>query len=548
MFETKGSIAAPSERRNLSEPHVKRSIASRYSLPVRVLLGAVLGTVPVLISLALKPAHRSPYLLSYPAVIVSAWLLGPAASVTCAVLAAVLIEHSIFGTTRFGVSQSSSVWFVRQFTFLLGSVLAGVVTRFAAARREKQAARMFERELRLAEAERDVAVERDRANELARENDVRTSLALDGADVGLWEWDVRADTSRWTAGFRRLHGLPAGGPANHAAWLARVYPEDRQRIEAALADALRGGQRFSSEYRTNDPGGVERWVACDGSCVSGEQETVIRMSGYCVDITRRKRTDLALIRTEKLAVAGRLAASIAHEINNPLDAATNLLYLLRDRVHDPEGLTYLDDAVAQLERVATISQQTLRFSRSSNRVSQHRPSELVESTLHLLGPKLKLSGTTVRMEVRRDPLIHCSAGEIQQILTNLINNAVDAMGQGGTLRLRVSESGGWKTDGDSEARITIADNGSGMAGDVLRHMREPFFTTKQDHGTGLGMWVVYELTERHGGRLTVRTRTAGERRGTVFSLSLPLHRAPDAVEASHDGFGDGPAAGGEGLS
>ena len=304
-------------------------------------------------------------------------------------------------------------------------------------------------------------------------------------------------------------------------------------MDAPLAEALRTGQRLTSEYRIDGLEGVERWIALDGLCVLDDKQTVMRMSGYCVDITRRKRTELALIRTEKLAVAGRLAASIAHEINDPLDAAMNLLYLLRDRVSDAEGITYLNDAVEQLERVSTISQQTLRFSRSSNRVSQHRPSELVNSTLNLLGPKLKLSGTTVRKEVRHDSLIHCSSSEIQQILTNLINNAVDAMGQGGMLWVRVSESSDWKSGRGREARITIADNGSGMSRDVLRHMREPFFTTKQDLGTGLGLWVVYELIERYGGRMTVRTSTAGQHRGTVFSIALPIGRVVEVADEPH---------------
>ena len=531
VFATKDSTAPLSERRTLSETRVKSTATYRFRLPVRIAFGALLATVPVLISLALKPTHRSPYLLSYPAVIVSAWLFGPSASVACAVLAAVLIEHYVSGGGRSGLTPGSSVWFVREFVFLLGSVLAGVATRFAAARREKQAGLVFERELRLTQAERDVAVERERANELARENDVRVSLALDGADLGLWEWDVLPDTFRWTSGFYRLHGLPAGGPADQEIWLARVLPDDRQKIAAPLEEALRTGQRFSSEYRVGGLEGAERWVACDGLCVLDETKKVVRMNGYCVDITRRKRTEFALIRTEKLAVAGRLAASIAHEINNPLDAAINLLYLLRDHIPDAEGISYLDDAVAQLERVSTISQQTLRFSRNSSRISPHRSSELVDSTLNLLGPKLKLSGTTVKTEVRRDPVLYCSSSEIQQILTNLVNNAVDAMGQDGVLRIRVSESRDWRTGDGRGARITVADNGSGMTEDVLKRMREPFFTTKQDLGTGLGMWVVYELVERYGGRMTVRTSTATQHRGTVFSISLPRGSLLEALEA-----------------
>lgn len=182
---------------------------------------------------------------------------------------------------------------------------------------------------------------------------------------------------------------------------------------------------------------------------------------------------------------------------------------------------YLDEATTQLDRVATIARQTLSFSRRSGGPSVCQPADLLRGVLHLLRPKINSTGTRVLEEIRTDRPVPCVPGELQQVLTNIINNAIEAMGREGTLIVRVSNASRWDDAQAEGVRISIGDTGPGMSAKVLRRMREPFFTTKADTGTGLGMWVAYELVERHGGKLLVRTATSADRHGTVFSLFLP---------------------------
>ena len=170
-----------------------------------------------------------------------------------------------------------------------------------------------------------------------------------------------------------------------------VHPEDFDRVEAAVLWAIAEGGTFHEEYRVLLPGGGVRWVACQGTSITDSDGKVIKMSGFGGDVTRRKLADLALLHNEKMAVAGRLIATIAHEINNPLDAAMNILFLIRSGVTQEEQAALLEEAGLQLERISQISRHTLNFSRASHRASLCKPSVLVDETLRLLVPKLRLA-------------------------------------------------------------------------------------------------------------------------------------------------------------
>jgi two-component system CheB/CheR fusion protein len=249
------------------------------------------------------------------------------------------------------------------------------------------------------------------------------------------------------------------------------------------------------------------------------------MVGYCGDVTHRKHADIALLQAEKLAVAGRLSASIAHEINNPLEAALNLVYLAREVDNREEQQRYLNDAIHQLSRVSLISQQTLRFSRTSKRAISCRVYELVKATVELVRPKAIMAGIEIVEEARADPAIICFPGEMQQILINIINNAIDATRGPARIRIRISDSCRWNHREEPGARITIADTGSGMSRKTLTRMNDAFFTTKEGTGTGLGMWVVSELVKRHRGALSVRSSVHPRHRGTVMSIFIPASLA-----------------------
>jgi signal transduction histidine kinase len=257
-----------------------------------------------------------------------------------------------------------------------------------------------------------------------------------------------------------------------------------------------------------------------------------------VDTTQRRNSEDALRKTEKLAAAGRLAASIAHEINNPLEAVTNLLYLIR--LQDslgPETRQYVELAQHEVARVSEITQQTLRFYRQSTLPVTANVSELLDSVLTLHQGRV----TTLQVEVQRiyqpDVELFCFVGEMRQLFANLIGNALDAMTPGpGRLVLSVRRSRSWRDPSVEGVRFSVFDTGCGMSDEVLSRIFEPFFTTKEATGTGLGLWVSAEIIRKHHGAIRIRSRAYADTNhsgpfshGTGFMIFFPLVRSEEAV-------------------
>ncbi|MEO6803766.1 MAG: ATP-binding protein, partial [Granulicella sp.] len=238
--------------------------------------------------------------------------------------------------------------------------------------------------------------------------------------------------------------------------------------------------------------------------------------------THQKKSEEMLRQTEKLAVAGRLAASIAHEINNPLEAITNCLYLLSTTDLATESRGYLELAQKELDRVTQITVQTLRFYRRSTRPSQTDIHELIETVVALFDSRLTTQQIAVVRQFRANSLILAHDGEIRQIIVNLIGNAIDALPEGGNIFIRTSMARDWRS-GREGIRLTVADDGIGMNGETRARLFEPFFSTKGITGAGLGLWVSREIVDKHQGSLRARSRqTSTERRGgTTFILFIP---------------------------
>jgi signal transduction histidine kinase len=244
-----------------------------------------------------------------------------------------------------------------------------------------------------------------------------------------------------------------------------------------------------------------------------------------VDVTESKRAEQVLLQSEKLNAVGRLASSIAHEINNPLEAVTNLIYLAQRSAVSPTVQHYLETAAVELQRVSAIASQTLRFYRQSTNPRPARAEDLIGGTLPLYQGRLTNSRVTIeRRDRSRRPFI-CLDGEIRQVLSNLVGNAIDAMNatRGGRLLIRSREATDWTT-GRQGVVLTVADTGPGMSSHVLSRIFEPFFTTKDTSGTGLGLWISREIVDRHRGILKVRSSQSAPRCGTVFALFLPFDR------------------------
>jgi signal transduction histidine kinase len=238
-------------------------------------------------------------------------------------------------------------------------------------------------------------------------------------------------------------------------------------------------------------------------------------------LNERHRAEAALIQSEKLAAVGRLAASISHEINNPLESITNLLYLIRQEDDLPErALTYLTLAERELARVSEIAGQTLRFQRQSSSPTRVTPEELLESVVALYQGRLINANITLAFDHQGAAPVTCYEGDIRQVLNNLVGNAIEAMRSGGRLVIRTRNANCWRT-GRPGVRITIADTGSGMPPEVVTHIFEAFYTTKGLSGTGLGLWISHGIVEKHTGVLSVRSSIRSSQSGTVFSLFLP---------------------------
>jgi len=239
------------------------------------------------------------------------------------------------------------------------------------------------------------------------------------------------------------------------------------------------------------------------------------------DVTDRLRSEAALRQTEKLAAAGRLAASLAHEINKPLEAVTNLLYLVSgdERLH-AETKGYVELAEEELKRVTEITTHMLRFHRQSTFAEDVDLVENLQSVLILYKGRIEQAHIVVMKRFSDDVFLKGHSGELRQVFANLVGNAVDATRLGGTLYLRLRYTRDPENN-RSGVRVTIADTGSGMNGAVLSRMFEPFFTTKSATGTGLGLWVSLDLIKKHGGKVRVRSSDHFLHHGTVFSLFFP---------------------------
>ena len=231
-----------------------------------------------------------------------------------------------------------------------------------------------------------------------------------------------------------------------------------------------------------------------------------------LDASDRKRSEEALRRSEKLAVTGRLAASIAHEINNPLEAITNLLFLLRNFSDLPEAAQqYVAMAEYEVRRIAEITQQTLRFYRQPTQPARTALHELLDPVLSLYQSRLNALDIRVERDYDAEMTLFCFAGEIRQVFANLVGNAIDASSEGGRLLVRARRSRHWKNSAQAGIRFAVADTGAGMEPEVREHIFEAFFTTKEVTGTGLGLWVSHEIILKHHGLVRVRSRAASSR-------------------------------------
>lgn len=308
--------------------------------------------------------------------------------------------------------------------------------------------------------------------------------------------------------------------------LFRPGGEEIPAAQLPMQVAARDGQEVGNqELEVVTADGRRTIIYGSASPLFDEQGQPRGSVGAFVDVTAMKSAEATLRSTEKLAVVGRLTATIAHEINNPLEAVGNILYMLKSMPGvPPRGLEFIGVAQQELERIAGIVRTTLGFYREPTQPVPVKLQELLASILSLYERKLAAAGVQVQREFRVSGEVIGFPGELRQVFTNLVVNAADALlGRSGRLRLRLVAARD-RTTGRCGSRVTVADNGPGIPDQHLNRLFEPFFTTKGEQGTGLGLWVTQGIVNKHGGSIRARSCTRTGRSGTVFSVFLPARQ------------------------
>ena len=241
------------------------------------------------------------------------------------------------------------------------------------------------------------------------------------------------------------------------------------------------------------------------------------------DVTHERKSEEFLRKTEKLASAARLSATVAHEINNPLEALTNLLYLAQTSDNFSDVRDFLLTAERELRRVSAITSQTLRFHKQASSPQAVAAASLIDSILTVYQGRAINTGVVIERRDRATACVNCFDGEIRQVISNLFCNALEAMGpERRRILIRSREATHWRT-GERGVVLTMADTGVGMGPEILARIFKPFFTTKSATGTGLGLWVSKEIVDRHRGAIAVRSSNDPRLHGSVFTLFLPFN-------------------------
>ncbi len=352
-------------------------------------------------------------------------------------------------------------------------------------------------------------------------------LAQKYVGIGLWEWDLQTGALAWSDELRRLHGFAAENfDGRYESWMESIHADDRQQVHQAITDAMTRSGEYEVQYRVVFPDHSLHWLEARGRTIL-MAETPVRMLGVAMDVTARKASDEALRHSEKLAATGHLAASIAHEINNPLAAVTNALYILRTHTATPRNLLdYIRTAEMELSRVVHITRQTLGFYRQISSPVTVDVHSLLDETMGAFESRLEKHKMLLH---RRYSAIEALLGypaELRQVFSNLLLNALEAAPEGGNVSLRTRQV--HDREGRLGVRITIADDGPGIPVENMPHIFEPFFSTKETKGTGLGLWVSQGLVQKHGGKIRLRTSTAANHHGTCFAVFLPFAQTEQA--------------------
>jgi PAS domain S-box-containing protein len=380
------------------------------------------------------------------------------------------------------------------------------------------------------------AVARTRAESRARRSEARLRFALDAARMGTWDWDLASNRVQWSENLERIHGLPPGTfDGSFASYEREIHPEDRGRVLASARRALEEGVAHDVEYRIVAPDGTVRWVEGKGRVEYADGRPV-SMSGVCMDVTRRKHAELERLDAahEAARLKDEFLAVLSHELRTPLNAVLGWVHILQSGKLSP-GL--FKEAVEIIARNARLQAQLIEDILDVSRIAagklelERQPllvGAIVEAAVNAVRPEAQKRGIELATSIAEDvPPVEGEAKRLQQVLGNLLSNALKFTAEGGRIDVSCQAAGG-------EVLITVRDSGIGIEAGFLASVFEPFRqadsrTTRRHGGLGLGLAIARHLVEQHGGSIQVASEGAG--RGATFTVRLPAATAaPPAVE------------------
>ena len=359
------------------------------------------------------------------------------------------------------------------------------------------------------------------ARKAAVDTSERLAAIIESSDDAIISKDLNGVITSWNPSAERIFGFTAREMIGRP--ITTIIPPELRSDENRILNTISRGERIAHFEtvrisKNGDPIDVSLTV----SPVRDEAGKIVGAAKIARDITQKKQAERTLQVTERLAAVGRLAATVAHEINNPLEAVTNLIYLARTSDDAAAIHGFLETAEEQLTFVSHLTRQTLGFYRETTGKRIVKPSEILDPLLSVFASRARNKGIELSQEIRSDAEINAVPGEIRQVLANLVSNSIDAIPRRGKVRIRVSSARRYETDNAPGIRITVSDNGSGIPAAARQRMFEPFFTTKRDVGTGLGLWVCKNIVDAHNGSLRVRSSTAPGKSWTTISMFIPF--------------------------
>jgi PAS domain S-box-containing protein len=343
---------------------------------------------------------------------------------------------------------------------------------------------------------------------------------VDSSDDVIVSKDLNGIVRSWNAAASRVFGYSADEMIGQS--ILKLIPEHLHSDEKRIIENIQAGRRvehFDTVRLTKDGRLID--VSLTISPIRDADGRIIGASKILRDISTRKRMEESLLQAEKIAATGRMAATIAHEINNPLEAVVNLLFLLRPMVAGPEGAHYLETAESELARVSHIAKQTLGYYRENASASSASLGDIAEHAIAIYGPRCTAAGITLTKSLKSSRKLMLLRGEMMQVISNLMMNSIYGMPAGGTLSISVRD-----TDVPPEGVVlTVADDGVGIAPEALPRVFDAFFTTRSTVGTGIGLFVAKQFVEGHGGTIAIESNSDAERHGTTVRVFVPMHSA-----------------------